>query len=408
VLVSKLRASIKYITLGDVYDIITLIVYLPIALIYKLYLNLRGKKLWVFSEGMESARDNAFCLYQYTRKTHPSLNAYYAIDKKSKDFLQVKPYGNIINYGSMKHWVFYLSATKNISNHKSASPNSAIFYILHAYRIINGNRIFLQHGITMNNVDYLHYSKTNFELFVCGAVQEYKYVSENFGYPRDRVAKLGFPRFDSLIDESNKNQIVIMPTWREWLGRSVNGFGKAYDFIQSNYYKTYQSLLNDSDFCSLLERKDAVVYFYLHANMQRYTQEFTTVSKRIKIVDQNSYDIRMLLRESRVMVSDYSSVTIDFAYMSKPVIYYQFDETEYRRRHNAAGYFSYANNGFGPITKTAKTTVQQLEKYINSDYKVEYKYMANGDKFFGVKDQKNSDRVFNKIIEMESNIGSKK
>ena len=31
------------------------------------------------------------------------------------------------------------------------------------------------------------------------------------------------------------------------------------------------------------------------------------------------------------MITDYSSVAIDFAYMKKPTLYYQFDEEKFRR-----------------------------------------------------------------------------
>ena len=45
---------------------------------------------------------------------------------------------------------------------------------------------------------------------------------------------------------------------------------------------------------------------------------------------------------------DYSSIAFDFAYMKKPLIYYQFDQDKYYTNHFAKGYFDCERDGFGP------------------------------------------------------------
>ena len=52
--------------------------------------------------------------------------------------------------------------------------------------------------------------------------QEYEYVEEQFGYPKDYVQLLGLPRFDNLNNNNlKKDQILVMPTWRNWIAREV-------------------------------------------------------------------------------------------------------------------------------------------------------------------------------------------
>jgi CDP-glycerol glycerophosphotransferase len=402
---NKMISSLKYLTIKDFVSIIIFVFIFPFAQLYKAYLFICKKELWLFSEGKNDAKDNAYCLYRYVREKYPLINAYYAIDTKTDQYKNVKMYGNIVNFGSLKHWLFYLAATKNISNHKSANPNPPLFYILHANKLVNGHRIFLQHGITINNVDYLHYDLTKFELFVCAAQREYEYVKQNFGYPKKNIALLGFPRFDYLESQHIRNQIVIMPTWRSWLGRDLNALSKPINFINSNFYKTYQNLLNSAELNDVLEANDAVAYFYLHENMQKYIEKFSTLFDRVRIVSQKEYDIRRLLRESSLMISDYSSVTIDFAYMDKPVIYYQFDESKYRKHQLSPAYFSYRSDGFGPVVKNKKAVIDTIRKYCSNNYLREDKYIINNKSFFNTKDLKNSERIFNKLIDLE---GSKK
>lgn len=43
------------------------------------------------------------------------------------------------------------------------------------------------------------------------------------------------------------------------------------------------------------------------------------------------YDVQQLLKESLLLITDYSSVFFDMMYMNKPVIFYQFDENQYRK-----------------------------------------------------------------------------
>ena len=70
-----------------------------------------------------------------------------------------------------------------------------------------------------------------------------------FGYPKDYVKYLGFPRFDELHNiKINKKQILVMPTWRVWLDRKTDEYYKYnYDGIieHSEYFKNWNSFLNN-------------------------------------------------------------------------------------------------------------------------------------------------------------------
>lgn len=401
-MIGKIKDSLKYITFKDFLDIFIFILLLLPTLFYKLYLKARNKKIWLICEGKKDARDNGYVLFQYIREKDKDLPVYYAIDKKCPSYDKVKKYGNIISFGSLKHWIYYMSASKNISIHKSASPNEKIFYVLHYYKIVNGHRIFLQHGVTMNNVSYLHYKKTNFELFICGAAPEYKYILENFGYPSNRVCYLGFPRFDRLWNRNiNPKQIVLMPTWRSWLGRETNALISKINFEETEYYKVYQGLLTDSDLLSFLEEKNITFYFYPHSKMEKYIHLFQSTSPNIKIVNAETADIQDLIAESALMITDYSSVSIDFAYMKKPLIYYQFDQKEFRENHLQVGYFSYEKMGFGPVLYKRADVIQKIKSYVTENYTLEENYAKNIESFFTLRDSHNCERIYKKIAELD-------
>lgn len=398
----KIFSSIKYIKFKDIIAIFIFIIALPIALIYKLVLKIKNKELWLICEAKKEACDNGYHLFKYIRTHHPEDNVYYAIDKKGNDYKKIESFGNIIQFDSFKHWIYYLSATKNISTHKSGNPNPPLFYFLHIYMGLFNNRVFLQHGITQNDSPWIYYKNTKFKLFVCGAKREYEYIKEKFGYPEENVQYLGFTRFDNLVDTKKESkQIVIMPTWRNWLGRETNKLVKSEDFINTDYYKRYNSLLNNKEFCKYIEKNNIIVYFYPHRNMKKYADSFNIQSPNIKVVTQENKDIQDLIKESRLMITDYSSVSMDFAYMKKPVIYYQFDKEEYRDKQLNIGYFKYEEDGFGPVLEDESILVDYIIKTINENYKIEEKYMKNIENFFEINDKNNCKRNYECIKSMK-------
>ncbi|PKL31559.1 teichoic acid biosynthesis protein B [Candidatus Saccharibacteria bacterium HGW-Saccharibacteria-1] len=399
----RLFSNLHYLKLSDFVSIFKFILVYPIAIIYRIYLKWQEREPWLICESPDTARDNGYHFYAYLKKEHPEIESYYAIKNNSPDRKKLERLGGIINYGSIGHWIYYLSAKENISTQKGGNPSPAIFYLLHIYGLIRNNRTFLQHGITKDNLKWLYFNETKFKLFICGANDEYLYIKQKFGYPSSNVINTGFARFDMLHDISiNKRQVLIMPTWRNWLGRDTNFLDKNKDdFINSKFYQDWMSLLNNKKFNEYILDNNLQVCFYLHFNMQKYADFFMIKNNNIKILKKEDVDIQTLLKESAILITDYSSVFFDFAYMQKPIIYYQFDQEEYRKKQYQQGYFSYSNNGFGPICKSNKSTVNNLIKSQQNNFAMTKPYIERVDKFFGKIDKNNSERIFKAIKNYE-------
>lgn len=389
----KLLDSIKYVKLSDLLAPFIFIMVLPIALLFKLINKIKGKNLWLVCETGTSARDNGYHFFKYVRENHLDDYCFYVIDKNCSDYSKVEHLGNIIQFKSLKHWLYYLAADYNISNQKYGNPNQPFFYVIHVSLGLFKNRVFLQHGITKDDSPWLYYNATKFRYFICGAKREYEYVKEKFGYPEGNVIYTGFSRFDNLYNNKvNEKQILIMPTWRNWL-REVNSLGEKIDFTETSYYKNWSSLLENEDFIKYIEENDYNVYFYPHVNMNKYLKDFNMKSKNIKVVDNSDIDIQKLLKESAIMITDYSSVYMDFAYMNKPVIYYQFDYKEYRSGHLQDGYYDYKRDSFGPVVSTHLDVIDSLKSIMKDG--LEKKYYTRMNSFFEIKDQNNSERLYN-------------
>ena len=391
----KIFKQIKYLKIKDFLSIFIFIITIIPACILK---KINRKEIWLICESKDTAADNGYHLYKYLKNKDENIKVYYVIDKKAKDYRKIKEYGNIIQYGSLKHWIFYLAATKNISTQKSGNPNAPLFYCLQNSGILKNKRIFLQHGITKDDAEWLYYNNTKFRLFICGAQKEYEYIKEKFGYPEENVVYTGFARFDALHNvKINKNQVLIIPTWREWIGREKNILGEKVVFTDTEYFKKWNGILNNKKLIEYIEKNNITLYFYLHLNMQKFSDKFKISSKNIKIVKKEEYDVQTLLKESALMITDYSSVFMDFAYMKKPIIFYQFDKEEYRRKQYKEGYFSYEKDGFGPVYEDEESVVNYILTYINNKYLVENKYKERMEKFFFIHDNKNCERIYKEI-----------
>lgn len=391
----KLMKKLRYVKFSDIFAPFIFILILPFSLIFRIINKIKKRNLWLVCEDGLTARDNGYHFYKYVREIHPEDYCFYVIDKKASDYNKVKEYGNIIQFKSLKHWLYYLSAQYNMSNHKHGNPCQSFFYIIHVILRLYNNRVFLQHGITVNDSKWIYYKNTRFKYFVCGAKREYEYIKDKFGYPEESVIYTGFPRFDNLYDNHiNPKQLLIMPTWRNWLG---GNYVTDKQFMDTDYYKAWNELINSSKLIEYIEQNNIIVYFYPHQHMQKFIHLFNTTSNNIKIVDNSNKDIQELLKESQLLITDYSSVFMDFAYMNKPLIYYQFDCEEYREKQLQEGYFSYVDDGFGPVTTDMDSTIEYIINIFN--HGLFQKYIDRIDSFFEIQDQNNSERIYMKLIE---------
>lgn len=345
------------------------------------------QKYWVLHERGTDARDNAYFFYRYLKEKHPEQKIYYIIDKHSSDYSKVKE--DAVHFGSLKNYWVLATAEKIISTHcYKGLPN--INPTLFRFFKLNQRVYFLQHGVMKDDIPQFHYDQTGVQLFICGAKPEYDYIQEVFGYPTGVVRYTGLARYDTLHDIKTKRQILIMPTWRMY----INGENQ---FLESEYYQQWNRFLTDPQLAEYLEQNDLSAIFYPHYEVQKYLQCFQPVSKRIVLADFANYDVQTLLKESKLLVTDYSSVFFDFAYMRKPVVYFQFDQDEFFDKHYNRGYFSYQAMGFGPVADDVHAAIDAIKQSAEMEFNPTEEYLNRMESFFPLFDQKNCERIYESI-----------
>lgn len=369
--------------------------------------DLLKQNIWLVCEKRNEARDNGYHFFRYLRTSHPEINSYFVITNDSVDLKKVEELGNVITADSWKHCLYYLAAVRSISSQAyGAFPfglNLKEIRVIQKLCNKKQKTVFLQHGIIKDELGHsaFDYKNASMDYFVCSAKREYEFVKEKYGYPDGTIGCIGLCRFDNLTLEKREKMILVMPTWRDWLRREKDNIPLTEKEIQGfradDFYMKYSELLSDERMLSKLRESDYKICFYMHYQIQDYTPLFYEFENDvIHIADRFHFDVQDLLLRAAVLVTDFSSVYFDFAYMNKPLFYFQFDKQRFVQNHYAKGYFDYERDGFGPCVYDEEDLVSGLiERIEHEDQPSEYAKRVND--FFMVRDKRNCERTFEAV-----------
>lgn len=369
------------------------------ALIVSPFYKKKYKDTWGISERKAEAKDNSYHFFKYMTSHHPEQKCIYTIDKKSKDFHKVCDLGETVQFGSIKHWILYFTCPYLISS-QTFKPNAYMCTFLERSKTFLPNHVFLQHGITKDKAEFLLASSMHAKYFIAGAKPEYEFMKKEFGYPDGTMQYTGFARFDALhSSQTRNNRILIMPTWRKWLRlKSETHDDAQMDLESSEYINCWRKLLQNSEFKKIIDQYNLEVIFYPHPNMKGILSPETIITSDIRLADIDQEDLQELLKTSGLLITDFSSVFFDMAYMKKPVIFYQFDEEKYRKYHYQQGWFDYHHTAFGNSYSNADDVIDELKKIIEENYEMSESFETEHRNTFPLYDTNNCERIYNLLI----------
>ncbi len=351
---------------------------------------------WLIGENGKEARDNGYYFYRYMRNKHPEQPCVFFISKRSKEAKKVREIGPIVSNGSIKHWIMYFTCRWCISSQKGGKPNAALCSFIELNRWFYPHFVFLQHGVTKDLNGWLLSENCIFDYIITATKSEYEFMKSSFGYKDNVVQFTGFPRFDNLHDFVPKpGRVLIMPTWRMWLyNRSSKDATGEKKFSDSQFLKCWTEFLNSNRLQELAQKYSLELLFYPHRQIQEKISDFRISNPFVKIINSEDLDIQEALKSSKMLITDWSSVFFDMIYMKKPVVFYQFDEKDFRAHHYQKGWFDYHNNPYGASFHNADEVINAMEQIITSDYHVSKEYLVGHKKEFEFYDDNNSERIY--------------
>src|SRR3712207_1816459 len=154
----------------------------------------------------------------------------------------------------------------------------------------------MQHGVIFADLSEYLNGSSRFDLFITTTNREYEFLcSDTYGFEKGVVVKTGIARYDNLLNFSTKNQILLMPTWRKGLvvpSYTNKGVGDKEMFKESDYFKSWNSLINNDILIDILEESDTNLIFYPHFEMQPYLDCFEVKSDKVVFADKDNYDVQ--------------------------------------------------------------------------------------------------------------------
>lgn len=351
------------------------------------YPFMKNKRIWLFQDRVDVADDNAKHLFDFAVKQDDEIEKYFIVSKDCDDFAKMKEIdANIVPLGSFKNKFLYLHAEKMISSHVNHSWLNPFFNPKHPY--FNGfltlEKCFVQHGVILHDLSsWLRKYFINLHLFLTTSDYERDSIlGENYNYEERVVKTFGLPRHDNLEFGKSNREILFTPTWRKRLTDRTS-------FEKSQYFKNLNSFLSNEMLLDALSESGYKIIFKPHYDLIPFLDLFT-FNEYVEVNCKDSY--QKLLSDSAIMITDYSSVAFDFAFLKKPIIYYQ--KQSFSQFHYDEGYFDYETMGFGDVVSSEDALVERIIEYIENDCQLEDKYKARVDSFFKFKDQKNCKRIY--------------
>ena len=380
-----------------------------IVLAYRLSRLFERRPLWLFSDRVDKADDNARALFEYACALPRSAQAahfVFVVERGTKDFGELRKVGRVVNIAGWRYKILFLLADFQISAYHTGvqrRPFSSEVWQLLKPIACRGRFVYLCHGITKNDMSKVQgRAHMNARLLMTSSPRERQFILDApYGYTAREIRLCGMPRYDLLYDHRGRN-ITIMPTWRQYLMKrmGLNGVVLKPEFSQSTFFLTYRAFFRDSRLKEACARLGYVIRLMPHPNMREVLESFD-LPEDLEVLPPNAR-YRDVFADSGIVVTDYSSVFFDVGYLRKPIVHFQPDRDEFFANQYDLGYFDYDRDGFGEVETTVDGLVSRIIEYMESGAEMKSEYVRRVADFFAFADKDNSRRVYDAICEAEA------
>ena len=374
--------------------------------------QVKNKQIWLFMDRIDRADDNGEVFFRYMNRRHlGKVDCYYVIDKNSPDYNRMKRYGRVIAALSDEHKILLPLAdyifTSQLNGWVENPYGDEEEYFRDIYH--QAKVVFLQHGVTKDDhTKWLNRINQDCHAVVSSAESEQQaFLDGDYFYKPEQIWNTGMPRFDRLYKRRAK-YILFVPTWRKgMMEQQYDDAVGIYKWVikgngaENQYFKRYSEILSDVTFITNCRKKGYKVCYMPHPLIEPYIKNMK-ISQNVEIIEKNT-PWRDIFTKSAIMVTDYSSVAFDFAFLKRTIVYYQFDKNTFFTGHTySKGYFDYVRDGFGEVVESREDLLEALYNAMERKGRMSDKYTQRVKEFYTYMDKKNCKRLYKKITEEQN------
>lgn len=274
-----------------------------------------------FEKFADKAEEGTIDLFEMAQVSERSRN-YFIIRASSEDYERVKDIKGVVrNFSLRSYWLIYrantiISTEAQMHVNLLRSNNSWL-----RRSIYEKQYVFLQHGITYmksqtKNSSFGKGKEAEPDFILASSKKERDVLVDSLNISEERVLLTGLPIFSKIqyshITQDNRDTATIMLTWKPYEEHLS-------DFSMSSYY---QSTIEVYD--TLAKHIDPVnVRIVAHPKVQHLLEE-TDLADRLW-----RGSISKVLEDTKLLITDYSSVCYSVFYQGGGVIFFQPDLERY-------------------------------------------------------------------------------
>lgn len=311
--------------------------------------NISNKDIY-FEKFSKGASESAYEVFKYSIENNDE-NSLFILDKDSPDFHEmVEKFGKkkVLAHNSIKSFMYIFKANRIISSDlpthmfRSLYDNSKL---LKKKILNNKKKIFLQHGISLaTNVFERGYYNPKVPIspdyIVTNSKLETKLFKQYTNYNNEQLIETGTPNLDLYVNNNmQQNSISFILTWRPW---DLTG-----NIEKDSYLDRYLQFINLIDKSPSLKGKN--INIILHPKAKEILEE--QFPDMFKIIEPHLYigNIKNALLESKVVITDYSSVCFYAFAGGSNVVFFWGDKENAEKQYSSQNILQ-SYNVFGDVT----------------------------------------------------------
>ena len=367
---------------------------------------IKSKPIWIMGERYGNhAGDNAFVLFEYLQKNYAQdIDAYFVLRSSAPQFERLKSNPKLLTYNSPRHLEIFKQSDVILFTDKlkDVCENQKVIDDLLVSRDLSMKSfIMLHHGVMyLKTTAFKNYHKDNFghpvDAYIANSDFEKSNLINHSGFKPEQIMVSGFPRFDGLLNfENEKRYILLMPTWR----RGMKNWNKT-KFMNSFYFKQIQSFLNNPKLHEYLQQRDHILKFHVHFNMVDWLETFESKSKYVQILSPKNINVTNLLNDCSLLITDFSAICFDVAYMNKPVIFYDLGMETEDKLGQAPISENFEAEIFGEYLTQESQLVEEIRNYLENNFSIKPQHAERMKLFFKHHDNHNTQRVFEHVTDI--------
>ena len=184
------------------------------------------------------------------------------------------------------------------------------------------------------------------------------YYSEAFQMPESKIKALGLPRMDYYFEERNLEKLKEDFCRKYDISKDKKIILYAPTFRDEEKYNNVFGYLDLEDFNARLGN-EYVLALRLHPKIKNFYKD--DISSKGKYIDVSGYESEQeLMLISDVLITDYSSIMIEYSILNKPTVFFTYDLEEYLANERGF-YYDFKTTVPGPIVYTSDELIGVIE-----------------------------------------------